>query len=54
MVKEDGTFRKRLPVAQFFNLMKNKILKNFSIEPNPKIEVDDELVDRKNCVHFSL
>ena len=54
MVKEDGTFRKRLPVAQFCNLMKNKILKNFSISRNPKIEVDGELVDRQNCVHFSL
>ena len=53
-MKEDGTFRKRLPVAQFCNLMKNKILKNFSISRNPKIEVDGELVDRQNCVHFSL
>ena len=54
VVKDDGTFRKRLPVAQFCNLMKTKIIKNLSIERNPKIEVDGELVDRQNCVHFSL
>lgn len=53
VVKDDGTLRKRLPCGQFVELMKTKIVKNCSIERNPKQIFNDELVDNINCKIFA-
>ena len=53
VIKNDGTLRKRFRV-KFCNLMKNKILKNFPTVRNPLINVEGVMVERKNCIKFSL
>ena len=52
VIKDDGTLRKRLPCGQFVELMKNKIVKNFSKERNPKQIYNGEFVENVNCKHF--
>ena len=47
VIKNEETLRKRFPVAQFCNLMKNKILKKFSTERNPLIDVDGKMIESK-------
>jgi hypothetical protein len=48
LIKTDGTHRKRLPVGQFVNNVKNRILKNFSTDSNPHVMKNGILEDNIN------
>lgn len=53
-MKDKGTLRKRLPISQFVELIKNRIVKDWSTDRNPLIMYNDELVDNLNCKKFHM
>lgn len=50
-IKDKATLRKRLPISQFVELVKNKIVKDWSTDRNPLVQFD-QLIENINCKKF--